>query len=456
MVGSLRLSMGQGKSGLFAVERWTIRLAPALGMAAIAASALVMTEPEARWARLYTGPTDQPGPLVWRVAAKRGTPDRPQPAASKLALLAQFGESATVTREFSTDSEGIAWVRLERPTTSQPGPIAITLREGAFVLASGTVNVEKQRWLTGQRNEGGWCSGHSEGDVAIKVGVVEGVILHAVPAGIVVALSKDGRPLPRQPFSVEVDGAIVEGSQAPGRALLVSDERGLGHFSVRSTDMVAMLSVTVQQPHASRFVGALPIRAGGLHVARRGDALIIGSLASQSQATVGLLTENGLVDVRTIQLAANSLRMSATLNYPSWPTSPFWAIVSSETELDTGNTIGWPMLAESERGEAHASHVVPNLLVLDGYPTVTWRLEQQRHRAWYTSFSALVFVAALLAWVIVRSNRRNQAQVRQLSRLVEETGTSGVADPAPYATIAVIVLTAASVAIAWWLALGLR
>jgi hypothetical protein len=323
-------------------------------------------------------------------------------------------------------------------------------------LASGTVNVTKQRWLTGQRNEGGWCSGHSEGDVSIKVGVIDGVILHAVPASMVVALSRNGRALPRQPFSVEVDGGVVEGSGVQGRALLVSDARGLGHFSVRSTDMAAMLTVTVDKPNPARFAGALPIRAGGLHVDRRGDSLVIGGLAGQTQATVGLLTDNGLIDVRTVQLAVNSFRMSATLNYPRWPAPPFWAIVSSESELDTGNTIGWPMLVDPDREEAHTSRVVPNLLVLDGYRAVTRRLEQQRHRAWYTSCSALLFVAALLAWVIVRSNRRNQVQVKQLSRLVEGAGPCGVADPAPYALIAVIVLTAASVALAWWLALGLQ
>ncbi len=445
-----------GKSGLFAVERWTIRLAPALGMAAIAASALVMTEPEARWAKIYAGPTDQPGPLVWRVAAKRGSPDRPQSATLKLTLSARFAGGTTTVREFSTDGEGGAWVTLERPAADSPGPITATLREGSFILASGTVNVTKERWLAGQRNDGGWCSGHSEGTVAIKVGVVDGVILHAVPASMVVALSKGGRALSQQPFSVEADGAIVEGSDAHGRAALVSDDKGMARFSVRSTDMAAMLTVTVPQPNASRFAGALPIRAGGVHVDRQGDKLIIGSLVGQSQATVGLLTENGLFDVRTVQLTANSLRMSATLNYSSLPMSPFWAIVSSETELDTGNTIGWPMLSGRERGDAHTSHVVPNLLVLDGYRTVTRRLEQQRHRAWYTSSAALLFVAALMAWVIVRSNRRNQAQVRQLSRLIQEAGPSGVADPAPYALIAVIGLTAASVALAWWLALGLR
>ncbi len=150
--------------------------------------------------------------------------------ASRLTLLARFAEGTSVAREFSTDSDGIAWVKFERPPAGQLGPIAVTLREGPFVLASGSVNVSLERWLAGERNEGGWCSGHSEGEVTIKVGVVDGVVLHAVPASMVVELARGGRALPHQTFSVEVDGGIVEGYKVEEPALLVSNERGLAHF----------------------------------------------------------------------------------------------------------------------------------------------------------------------------------------------------------------------------------
>ena len=446
--------MGQAKGGLFGVERWTIRLAPALGMAAIAASALVMTQPEALSAKVFAGPTDQPGPLVWRVAIKRVVPERPEPLASKLTLLARFGATFSLVREFSTDSEGIAWVTFERPAGAPNGPIAITLSEGARVLAAGSVNVTKQRWLAGQRVEGGWCSGHREGNVDIKVGVVDGVVLHAYPCAIVVRLSKDGRVLPRQPFSVQVDGAIVVGALEPNRVALVTDERGLCHFSVHSIDMAATLSVVVPAPNASRFVGALPIRAGGLRASRLNDTLVVESSIGQQRATVGLLTDNGLVDVRSVQLRANGEQTSATLSYSSWPEPPRWAMVSSEPELDAGNTIGWPLLEEIEPSEAHSSRVIPNVLVLDGSMMVTRRLEQQRLCALYTSSIALLFVAALMAWVIIRSNRRHRALVSQLNQLLDEPSVSGVADRAPYALIAVLVMTAATVAIAWWMALG--
>lgn len=446
--------MGQGTGGLFAVERWTIRLAPAFGMAAIAASALVMTEPEARWGKVFVGPTDQPGPLVWRVAIRRGSSEQPQPTAAKLKLVASFGDTSPLVREFATDTEGVAWVRFDRPAGAPIGPIAITLSEGSRVLARGPVSLKRQRWLAGQRNDGGWCLGHHEGNVDIKVGVVDGVVLHSYPCPIVVALSKVGRPLPHQPFSVQAEGATIDGAPEPGRVMLVTDERGVGHLSVRSIDMAAMLTVTVPEPNTSRFVGALPIRAGGLRLLRLSDTLVVSSSIGQEKATIGLLTDNGLVDVRTVQLQAGGDHTSATLTYSGWPSSPLWAMVSSEPELDAGNTIGWPMLNETDRQEAHASRVNPNLLVLDGYSLVIRRLQQQRHRALYTSSLALILLGTLMAWVMIRSNRRHQVQVRQLNRLLEETSPNGVADRTPYALIAVLVMTAATVALAWWTAIG--
>jgi len=444
--------MGKGNGGHFAVERWTIRLAPAFGMAAIASSALVMTEPEARWAQLFTGPTDQSGQLSWRVAVKRGTFERQQPDVAQLRLAAVFGDRSEIVREFPVDSDGVAWVNFERPASVVQGPVAITLSEGSHVLASGSVFVAKQRWLAGQRNEGGWCTGHHEGSFDIKVGVVDGVVLHALASPVVVALSKNGQALSRQPFAVQTDGAHIVGIAERNQIELLTDDRGIGHLSIRSTDMAA--TVTVTSSNESRFVGALPIRAGGLRIVRHDTTLVVTSPVGHEQATVGLLTDNGLVDVRTVRLKRSGDTTTATLNYTHWPAPPLWAMVSAEPDLDAGNTIGWPILDSREESEAHSSRVVPNLLALDGYRTVTQRLERQRHRAWITSSAALFSVALLIAWAILRSNRRNQMQMATLNRSIEDVNPQGVSDRTPYALIAVVVLTAAVVALAWWTAIG--
>jgi hypothetical protein len=129
-------------------------------------------------------------------------------------------------------------------------------------------------------------------------------------------------------------------------------------------------------------------------------------------------------------------------------------MVSLEPELDTGNTIGWPILDETELWQAHSSRVVPNVLVLDGYPLVTQRLDRQRRRALCTSSAALLCVVSLIAWVMLRSNRRHQAVVSQLNRQLEAANLQGVAERTPYALIAVVVMAAATVALAWWTAIG--
>ena len=157
---------------------------------------------------------------------------------------------------------------------------------------------------------------------------------------------------------------------------------------------------------------------------------------------------------RTVKLVTDGNRASATVTYSEWPAPPLWALVSSETELDSGNTLGWPLLDESTRMDAHASRVVPNLLVLDGWNAVSKRLLHQRHRALYTSSSALFGVATLIAWVMIRSNRRHQQQVSEMGRALEPTERRSLADRAPYALIAVLVTTAAIVGLACWAALG--
>ena len=444
--------MDQAKRGQFAAERWTIRLAPALGMAAIAASALLMTESEARWAQVFAGPTDQPGPITWRVAVKRGTFGRPLPSSAQLKLRAVFGASAEINRLVSVDDTGTAWITFERPADAAPGPITTTLSEGQRVLAMGSVTVPKERWLVGQRNEGGWCTGRHEGIADIRVGVVDGIVLHTFASRVVIAVSKNGQPLPRQPVTIQADGVDILGGSDRHRIDTVTDAKGLAYLTVQLTDMAATVNVSAH--NVASFFGALPIRAGGLRVDRRDDSLIVRSSVGHEQATVGLLTEAGLVDVRTVQLRRTGDTSTATLNYQQWPASPFWAMVSSEPELDAGNTIGWPIVDSTASAQAHASYVVPNLLALDGYRTVAKRLDQQRHRAWMTSIMALLLLALLMAWAIIRSNHRQQRQMLRVNQWLSGDGPIDVSDHTPYALIAVVVVTAATVTIAWWTAIG--
>lgn len=448
--------MQQGQGHLLASERWILRLAPALGVATIAASALIMTEQEARWAKVFAGPTDQPGPLVWRVAVKCGSPDRPQTTATDVTLRISSGRDPSVVRNIHTDDEGVAWVSFERPRETATGPLDVTITEGPRLLAQGQVNLTKERWLTGARRVGGWFSGHHEGPIEIRVGVVDAMLLHPYASDIVVVLSEHGRPLSNQTVSVQTDGAEIVGATAVKRVTLITDSEGRTRLSVRPTDLAATLAVDTPQPSASRFVGSLPIRTGGFRVDRRGRDLIISSPVVRDQATIGLLTEQGLVDVRTVKLVASGNQASATVTYSSWPAPPLWAVVSSETELDSSNTLGWPLLDDSTRMDAHPARVVPNLLVLDGWKAVSKRLLHQRHRALYLSSSALFGVATLIAWVMIRSNRRHQQQVSEIGYALELTERPSLAERAPYALIAVLVTTAAIVGLACWAALGFQ
>ena len=446
--------MVQAKTGRFSAGRWTIRLAPALGMAAVAASALLMTEPEARWAQVFAGPTDQPGPYAWRIVLRRGVFERPLPASGKLRLRVAFGAGLETVRDVAVGDEGLAWINFERPPQAPLGPLAVTLSEGSRLVAKGSVFVAKQRWLGGQRLEGGWCTGHREGPTDIKLGVVDGVVLNAFSSPVVVTAMKDGQPLAHRVLTVQGDGAQLPGNPGHNQIELITDERGAGAFSIRATDMAATLKIVA--PDSTSFVGTVPLRAGGLRVDRHDDTLIVRSSVGHEQATVGLLTDNGLVDVRTVAMQREGSASTATLKYLKWPAPPFWAMVSSEPELDAGNTIGWPMIDFTSTPEAHPSRVVPNLLALDGFVLVAKRLAQQRRTVWETSLTSLVLLALVLGTAIIMSDRRQRRQLLRLNRLLEQDGIQDIAEHVPYALIAVIVVTAAIVAIAWWMVLGYR
>jgi hypothetical protein len=240
-----------------------------------------------------------------------------------------------------------------------------------------------------------------------------------------------------------------------GTVRIAVDAAGNARVRLRPTDMAATLTVSTPGAAASSFVGALPMRSGGLHVDQRESALVVTSATSFAHATIGLLSAQGLLDVRSVNLTSAGAYSRATMSYDKWPSGPLWAMVSTETELDTGNTIGWPLLDEQQRSEIHNSLVVPNALVLDGWQQVSTRLRAQRRRALIVSSTALLCAATLLGWVIIRANQRHKRQIGNImGQLLTSEDAKNVTERTPYALIAVLVITAALMALGWWVALG--
>jgi hypothetical protein len=276
-------------------------------------------------------------------------------------------------------------------------------------------------------------------------------MLHGYPSAALIALTEAGHALANQSIFVETEGAKILGGLEVTKIALVTDARGLAHLTLRSSDMAATLTVTVPESKQSRFTAALPIRAGGLRAARTSNELLVSTTVQTPRAWLGLMTEHGLTHVQSVTLASSGEHWRATSPFTDWPQPPLWAVVSAEPELDSMNTIGWPLLDESSSDEPHATFVVPNVLALDGRAQVLRRLDKQRDRAVMISSIALLGVATLVAWVLLRANRRHQRQVSVLARQLD---SAALADKSPLALVAILVTTAAFVALAFWVALG--
>lgn len=435
------------------LERWTIRLAPAVGITAVVACALLMTDSEVRWVRVYTGPTDQTGPQSWRLSVMQGTSARSIGVAMRGTLSVwSFHEEPSLV-PFETDSEGRAWVNVPLPKVAGPR-VNVRVSDGKNEIATGSIAVSRKRWLSSERVEGGWCSGMHEGPVDIRLGVAEGVLLHGFPSQLVVALSLHGQPFAQQPLQIEMEGARLGAGGGQSRVMLVTDAHGTARLSVVPADLAASVNITVREPEPSRLHAALPVRAGGMRAWRADNELRIGAMPGTAVAWVALLTEHGLVDVQSVPLKSQGDWATASVAVHHWPDEQWWAIVSSELELDAPNTIGWPLSASPHTGEVQGARVVPNVLALDSSQVSFSRLARQRHRALMASTSILLAMAMALVWVISRSNRRQQLAIRQLGR--ELPVAERLAERLPWAAVATGVVLMAVAALVIWAAAGMR
>ncbi len=453
--------MQHGTRGLTATERRVLLVAPALGIAAAVATAVGFTPPPAQWAQVYTGPTDQPGPqapglpdvpVAWRIQVKQAGPNQARGSVLEGQLRLSYGPGRTTSVAFLTNSDGIAWVTIEGLPRGA-GALEALVVERDRVLAHGRVNVPLHRWAGGKRTDGGWCTGLHEGPVEIRLGIIDGVLLHGYPSAALVVLRENGHELADQPLLLKAEGAKFSGGTNGSQVMLVSDAHGIARFQLQSADMAASLSVELPGPKASRLLASLPVRTGGLRAFRQGQQILVTTSVPTERAWLGLLTEGGLRQVQALELRENAGNWIATATFAQWPKPPIWAVVSSEPELDSMNTLGWPVLDDTERNRAHATLVVPNVLALNGRDQVMQALEKQRKRAVAASFAILLVVAALMAWVVLRANARHARRVHGLAKLVDGDASAPLGERSPLALIAILVMPGALVALAGWAAL---
>ena len=350
--------------------------------------------------RVLGGPTEGARRLsLYLMAVERlGEVERPAPVAQLTVVADAGGGRASWTGRL--DEQGAAEVALELPAPIAGG-VLLSVRSGERLLGQGRLELGVEAWSRAARRRGGWLRGQPSGALAVRVAAARGAF--AVPF--------------RDPLLVEVhDGK----SAVAGSTLVFSPEgvdigraRGVG----ATTDDAGRASIGVTpNEHAvamrvdARAIGGktgalysvLPVVPGALHATLEGPSLRVESPVPRDRAYFALVTRTARLGGGAARLAADGRGGAvAVVDIRHLLTASegadVWAVVSSEPDLRTSSTVGWPVRV----GEVPASTFdAGNLLLLDDLPRAfqedVARRQRARLLAGLFSLLSLVLVVTLM------------------------------------------------------------
>jgi len=292
----------------------------------------------------------------------------------------------------------------------------------------------------GQPNRrGGWVAGLTHGAIVFDVAVMRGVLAVPFPAELLVRLSSDGKPLARTRLSAELSGAHARPDERsePHLARLTTDEAGEVRFWLVPQEHVVELTLTVgesvglaekgrgrddvvpgEQPDG-RWFGRLPVVPGAMWVQRIGDALEVHSPTERAVAYVHLMRLHGAHWLGAVPLRTSGQDVVGTLPLPTAFADGrgFFAIVSSEADMQSMALVGWPTAF---------AQVSPTLdtrvgLIADGVLVEQRELEERRAQrarwALWTCGGAAAVECGVLLWLVSRVGRGSGAPRRIPTRV---------------------------------------
>ncbi len=404
------------------MSRFALYSLPIVTVIVVAFALFVVGAPEPyAGARIYGGPTEGVTRFSWRIALVHWEDGAESPAhRTRLKVEARLGDGRHVTWSGRPDADGMVGVNVEVPGPPVRGPVTVevTAPGERAPLASGRIELTVHKWLSRRRQDGGWIKGHETGDLLVRAAPGRGVF--AVPFGDPFWIEVRGPhgPVSHAKLTLAPEGLRV---QAPSPLETRDDGRAMIRLAPREFHVALRIVATAPDGTRGEWYSTVPVAVGAMHARLEGKRLVVRSPIERDRAYFGLLTPRARIAGAPLTLTPDGRGGSvAEVSLPPLPPGPLWAVVSSEPELSSEATVGWPLRVPAARGGPPDERVVPDRMLLDGLVDAARRDQARRRRAQLLAglFSAF---AAVLAGVllVLRVKRSEAALAAHLARVGE-------------------------------------
>jgi hypothetical protein len=357
-------------------------------------------------ARLYGGPTENAPRLSFRlevVERYRGVEGPLTADAGPFTVDARFQDGSSARWTGQLDSLGMASVTLEPPGGVVRGAAQVrVLRPGAEPIAEGQVWLPIAAWLARAERHGGWLDVPSKGELKVRVALARGALAVPFAEAIWIEVTRGGRALAGAKLRVEPEGVRLVRPSARD-TLIDTDAAGRVAIVVAPREHNVALSVVVEQAGArGEWYSRLPVVPGAYSVTLVDRRLRIESPVARDVAFFALLTDRARIAGGPVQLDPDGRGGAVQIvDVGPLPDQQIWAQVSSEPELASAATVGWPLrVPATPVGDPPNTFQVPDHLLLDGLGMGA-RAELQRRSKARAIAAGFTLIALLLASLIV-------------------------------------------------------
>lgn len=367
-------------------------------------------------ARLYGGPTEGATRLAWRLAVVEHYRGVEAPIVSgPVEVEVAFGGGRSATFRGTLDALGMAEASVEVPGGPlRQAPSVRVLREGD-TLAEGRVWLSADEWLARARRRGGFVDVPGTGALEVRVALGRGAL--AVPFAEPIWIEvrrRSGDPIAGVEVHVEPEGMSLV-RPAARDAVVTTDDQGRAEIVVAPREHAVALRVVAEHGgERGQWYATLPVVPGAIQTKLQGGRLRIESPVARDVAYYALLGERARLAGGPVMLEPDGRGGAVQLvALPPLPDGPLWAEASSEPELATEATVGWPLrLPQRPHGEPPRTLAVPDRLLLDGLPRGAAAEEARRDRARLIAGGYSLIALTLASLIVALRARRADTRLR--------------------------------------------